>query len=873
MNCFSFTLYDIQHGPALGAILLLTPMRPALTRLLKRPSALSIIDSLAASSIGIEQLDSRHTRLQCYSRCTKKSQSIEESGHGPLTDEKTKPLWQPKPKKKQPTLAVYDIELAHDHKPDEVSPRARGSPANTLADTKLQKLRLDPERLEFESDIGHTDKLGSRLVDLPENRNNFELWEELLRFRQRHYGDKGTQAIWEGLTVRVRGVILPFYGDRADFFWRSFLDLGLSREVFLKDVVDYAVTLKDKHFECWPQLYEHVIGGLLERGMGKQAFKWHMKFQASTLWGPRDFEKILPYILSSSNLNPDNNMLLLPGARSTPQPKLPIPVGIKTLKQLCLTIDFPIYGLVIANILERGYGEYALVMHNWLTTHQKHPKSIKEIKPLLEYVRNYGLRKEYDSLRRYAKERFLSSSPGADLSQYLLDSDVTNEQKSKTGFSGERQYKDDLAARLFATRAFNIDVTVGGLRMLGVSKIGPRAIREMAARAHDSQELLANIKSLSKSGISVADSVFTRLVPKLASQNRDFLLADLLQSDQHPDVLEDVKLQESLLISYYMARDWRQYNVSLAILAEHFPDTPDLLDIHFRKHVAAGELGAASKVVDELTLRGRTLSEDSVDFMADKLLPNRRVRHRPQQIKGARDLDNMMYVFKVLQRVVPTGCYVSAAFWKELLQRLGMGDHWDELRECSLWLVRQYVHRPVENDKLRGIFPSHRKSVMPSDSRLLALIFCQKTQQAIVAWGFKFRVTRETESKYALKHPGTDDGLTPWVRGLLLLRDLEQAGLLLNTPSIQSATRTRLTLLFGSYSHSAVRFNRMLRRVNPYSLARVLGDIDLAWGLPLFQEKGYSPGDAPLDKLLNRWRSSRSLRNSAKVMLSRRRAR
>lgn len=846
-------------------------MRPALTRLLKRPSALSIIDSLAASSIGIEQLDSRHTRLRCYSRCTKKSQPIEESGHRLLTDEKTKPLWQPKSKKKQPSLSVYDIEPAHGESA-EYRPRPHGSTTKILPDTGLQKLRLDPERLEFESDIGHTNELGSRLVDLPENRNNFELWAELLRFRQRHYGDKGTQTIWEGLTVRVRGVRLPCYGDHADFFWRSFLDLGLRREVFLKDVVDYAVSRRDKG-EFWSGLYEHVIGGLLERGMGKQAYKWHVQLQSSHLWDRGDFEKILPYILSSRNLSPDNSTLLLPGARSTSRPKLPVPVGIKTLKALCSMIDDPIYGLVIANILERGYGEYALVMHNWLTFHEKHPKSIKEIKPLLEYVRNYGLRKEYDSLRRYAKERFLSSSPGADLSQYLLDSDVTDERKSKAEFSGERQYKDDLAARLFATRAFNIDVTVGGLRMLGVSKIGPRAIREMAARAHDSQELLANIKSLSKSGISIADSVFTRLVPKLASQNRDFLLADLLQSDQHPDVLEDVKLQESLLISYYMARDWRQYNVSLAILAEHFPDTPDLLDIHFRKHVAAGELGAASKVVDELTLRGRTLSEDSVDFMADKLLPNRRVRHRPQQIKGARDLDNMMYVFKVLQRVVPTGCYVSAAFWKELLQRLGMGNHWNELRECSLWLVRQYVHRPVENDKLRGIFPAHRKSGIPSDSRLLALIFCQKTQQAIVSWGFKFRVTRETESKYALKHPGTDDGLTPWVRGLLLLRDLEQAGLPLNTPSVRLATRTRLALLFGSYSHSAVRFNRMLRRVNPYSLARVLGDIDLAWGLPLFQEKGYSPGDAPLDKLLNRWRSPRSLRNSAKVMLSRRRAR
>ncbi|KAJ6032664.1 hypothetical protein N7540_003396 [Penicillium herquei] len=839
-------------------------MRPALTRLLKRPSALSIIDSLTASPIGIEQLDSRYTRLRCQSQCAKQSHLAGDDNACGVKG-RTRPLWRPKAKKKELSFAVYDIEPTHDDSESHV--HENRSTSSNPAKTPTQQLRLDPERLEFESDIGHTDEPGSRLVDLPKHRNDFELWEELLRFRQRHYGDKGTETIWEGMTLRVDGLQIPLSGDRADFFWQSFVSLGLKREIFLREVMNYAISIWGDDGECWPRLHEYVVGGLLERGMDKQAIEWHRKLQSSKLAKPEDLSRILPHVMSPPKLTATPDLLLLSGVQSANRSK-ENRLRLRTLKELCREVDRNVYGLVIKSILEQGHGEHALSMHNWLTARQDHPQSMKEIDPLLDYTRDYGLRQEYDNLREYAQTRFSSPSCGPEVPEKTLDAKESERQDEEVPPAKKHSYKDDLAARLFATRALNMDMIIGGLRMVGVSRIGPRTLREMALRVQDGQEILANLKLLRLSGISVADSVFTRLVPKLAAQNREFLLSDLLQSDQHPDVLEDRQVQESLLVSYYMARDWRQYNVSLAILAEHFPDCPDLMDIHFRKHLAAGELSAASKVVDELTLRGRTLSEDSVDFMADKLLPNRRMHHRPQQSEGISERDAMVFLFGVLQRVVPTGCYVSAAFWEEFLKRLGMGNYWDELRECCLWLAQQYAHGPGESDKHRGIFSSQAPSVK-ADSRVLTLVLGEKMQQAIVAWGFKFRVTRETEAKCAIQHPTTGDKLIPWVRGLLLLRELEQAGLTLHAGPIRSATRIRLNLLFGTYSHSAVRLNRMLRRVNPYNLGRVLDDIKLAWGEFLFDEEEVEQPE----QLLNPARTLRSRKNSAKVILSQRRAR
>ncbi|KAJ6096679.1 hypothetical protein N7486_007425 [Penicillium sp. IBT 16267x] len=842
-------------------------MRPALTRLLKRPSALSIIDSLAASSIGIEQLESRYARLRCHSQCTNQSSLVDDNNPGP-SHQKTKTLWPTESKKKPVSFSVYDIEP--NPQSEEPSFCANDVAPGDASEYLVKSLRLNPERLEFESDIGHTNDLGSRLVDLPEHRNNFELWEELLRFRQRHYGDQGTQAIWEGLTNRAGGVKLPLTGNRADFFWQSFVDLGLTREIFLKDVLDYAIILGGSDGCCWPRLYEQVVGGLLDRGMSKRAIEWHRKLQDSHLANPSDLIRIMPYAISPQSLPPVNDLLLFANPRPQLGSKKPY-MRLKTLKALCRGIDHQIYGPVILKSLEQGYGEDALAMHGWLTTRNDHPQSLQELQPLLEYTRKYGLRQEYDNLRDYAQNRFPSLSLEQDLSQKppANETNQRDQGNTKSSRSGKHQYKDDIAARLFATRALNLDMVIGGLRMLGISKIGPRTLREMAVRARDSREILGNLKLLRQSGITTPDSVFARLVPKLAAQNREFLLSDLLQSDQHPDVLEDVKLQESLLVSYYMARDWRQYNVSLAILGEHFSDSPGLLDIHFRKHMATGELGAASKVVDELTLLGKTLSEDSVDFMAEKLLPRRRMHHKPQVRPAPVAGEALMFVFKVLQRVVPTGCYVSPDFWEELLKRLGMGNHWNELRECSLWLVRQYSHRPEGSGKLRGIFPSQQRSINRSDSRVLDLIFSERMQQAIIAWGFRFRVTRDTETKYSCEHPATGDKLIPWIRGLILLRELEEAGLTLQLGPIRAATKIRLNILFGLYCHSAVRFNRMLRRVNPYSQDRVFKDINLAWGESLFQGMEYSQPE----RLLNPTRTYFSRRNSRGVTLSRRRAR
>ncbi|KAJ5899778.1 hypothetical protein N7495_004522 [Penicillium taxi] len=811
-------------------------MRPALLRLLKRPSAVSLLDNLASTSTGIEQLETRYTRLRTDSPWNR-HKLLNRSDQIQVNDETedSYPL---------ELLSVHEIEPSESHVPD-LSQRANKPNPENPSNLQIKELRNQFERLNFESDIGHTNDLGTRLVDRPEYKNNFELWEEVLRFRQRYYGNKGTAEIWKGLTLRVEGVQLPSTGDRAGFLWNSFVELGLEDNTVLQEVVNYAINMANSGVECWPQLHESIVGGLLDRGLKEEAIEQHRKLMKADLILPDGMVRILRPAIWPAYLNGKKRQLC-------PGRSLFFPTTLlRTVRDLCrfnyyyLSGDSSnrrprIYAQVIKMTLEQGWGGEAFFMHKFLIKYDDHPLKIEQVLPLLRHIRKYGSRMEYHELQRYVERRFPRPS------------------RTKPLRAAKEPSKRDLGARLFATRALSFELAIGGLKMLRVYSIGPESLREMALRAHGGQDILNKLKLLEESCISIEDCVFSRLVRKLAAQRRELLLSDLLKSDQHPDVLEDWKMQESLLISYYLAQDWPQYNIALAALTELFPRAPDLFDIHFRKHIAAGELQAAFKVVDELTLRGWGLSAYSVDYMAEYILTPRRPRNRPPPGIGHAVRDEVMFIFKILQRVVSAGGYVSAKFWIELLRRLGMCHYWDELRECCLWLAHHYTLSTDFNP---------RPSTVQRDDRILATIFNPGMQKAIIAWGFFLRVTRRGAFKSMISHPTTGENLVPWVRGHLLLHEMEQAGVVISMNSIKRSTRQRMTLLFGNIGHSARRMNRMLRRNNPYQFHQIMQDIDRAWGETLYTRGEL---DRP-QKWLHPYRTKKSLRQSARVKLSLRR--
>lgn len=812
-------------------------MRPALLRLLKRPSALSVIDSLISRPVGIEQLESRYRSecIRCHSQSAQPARCVDT-----VTLESTK---QPPTRRTRPppSFRVHGIQpppREQAHKDGRTSLQDSNTQPASLA------LGLRPDKLEFESDIGHTDDIGTRLVDDPANRHNFTLWEELLRYRQRHYGEKGTVDIWEGMMSRVDGIELPVSGERADFFWQSFVELGLKREVIMRELASYAYALWDRTGARWDGFYESVVAGFIERGMTQRAIEWHKKLQHPHLAHPNDVVRILNAAL----------MLHHQSGRSPASPvRHIVSPGLSAFQNICrATPGHRIYGPVISTLLKSDCIEEVFPMHTFMIEQGDHPSSFEQIRALLEYAESYGPSNFVRKLRRYVAYRFPDETNGTKHSRDGERSSLPSKQTES--WPREKPFKDEFGARIFATKALNFDMILSGLRMFNVPAIGPHSLREMAIRAHGGHDILDKLQRLEKAGISIGDSVFSRLLRKLAAENRSILLSDLVHSDQHPDMLEDAQAQESLLVSYYIARDWRLYNMTSAILSELCDDEVDLLNIHFRKYVAAGDFALASKTVDDMVLRGMALTGQSIDYMVSQVLAPRRLGVGPVQGSTMSPVQEVNFVLRILQRVLPAGTSVSPDLWVEILKRLGMTGSWNELQRCCEWLARHYsfqTNRAKVFDASKYASCETATVLRQRNRRVLETIFSRRMQAAIVAWGFRKRVSSKPR-----------DDLIPWVRGLTLLRTLEKIGVHLWEDSIRRACRHRLAVLYGSPRQSSRLMNRLLRRENPYSLGRVINDINSAWGESLFTD----PEHGDVDELVNPPSSGMSQRRTQRTI-------
>ncbi|PYH96779.1 hypothetical protein BO71DRAFT_159898 [Aspergillus ellipticus CBS 707.79] len=827
-------------------------MRPALLRLLKRPSALSVLDSLISMPIGVDQLDlGRTTRcIGCL------SESSRRPGNVPLAELRhTRGSGRSSPSTKRAfSFRVYNIRSPC----QQATTGTEGSnlPKDSGLNLQSRSLALQPETLEYESDIGHEDEIGTRLVDSPAHRNDLALWAELLHYRQRHYGDNGTLEIWDGLTVRVDGVELPVDGEMADFFWQSFVDMGFKRDVLMNEVVNYAFKLWNKTGKRWDKLYEAIVGGYIERGMARPAVAWHKKLQHPHLACPNDILRVFRPDVAAQQRG-----RVAGSAKAGRIPRL------RAFRGICrVTEGHQIYAPVMSTLVRGGYLENLRPMHIFLIEKHDHPLTFSDLKPLLECAEEFEPR-FYQELYDYASQQFPTEIGETQESKSTVQDEV---EEITPG--GQQHMKDDFCARVFATDALDFETILSGLKMFGVPAIGPQSLREMALRAHGSQDILHKLQELDRAGISIGDSTFARLLRKLATENRDIVLSDLLHSDEHPDALEDSCVQESLLLSYYLSRDWRLYNMTLAILSELSKEGPDLLNIHFRKHLAAGEWDLASKIADTMILRSETPSRASIDSMVQIVLTPRKPGAGPVQGQGRSEIAEVTFMFRILQRIIPLGASVDPELWKEMIKRFGLMNRWDELRTCCLWLARHNSPTWKQANSALEIIassatprPADAGLLLRQGEALLQAIFSNRMQSAIVNWGFQMRVS----SKWGDDSPAGVDGenLVPWVRGLVLLRELEQYGVQLSTSSISDACRYRLTVLFGQSRPSNRDKNRMLREENPYSADQVVRDINRAWGEPsLFGGQEYTD----FYGLVNRRTSKMSVRRTGRTLWRRR---
>ncbi|KAK2877775.1 hypothetical protein FQN49_001202 [Arthroderma sp. PD_2] len=683
----------------------------------------------------------------------------------------------------------------------------------------LRKWQLDPQQLELESDVGHNRNIGDKLVDDSRFSRDFTLWRELLLYRQRHYGDDGVIQIWKGLTRRCPGVLLPTEGKLADFLWEGFVAVGLKEDWLLGELQAHAEAIWKDNGARWAFFYERVIGTFVKKGYQSQVLIWHQA-------------------LKDLHLDSPNGILCVF------EPAMSAKGGLEIFRELCqLSTGHRIYASVIPVLWRQNKFQPALVMHDFLMRQGDVPSSIEDVRPLIQYVRKYSTMQQ--------QSHFMAGlinagtlSPGATLDGYHSKSSHSATATTDTPGTTDAQtptVKDDLGARLFATKTFTFELILGGLKMFGVKAIGPLTLREMALRAANITELQHYMSELNEIGISTGGSVFAKVVGHLISRKDQRSLQDLIHSDQHPDALESLETQESLLHHYSISHDWRRANLTLTILSFLSHEDPHSYNIQLRNALKLDDKRLIAEILDKMKNKRISPSTKTIKWMVWNMLPSRRIGRRPILDKSSREA--VLRLFGIFQYVIKYGGHIPPESWEAGLKQLVISHRWSELERLCLWLAETYS--PQNNPPGSEILNTQLSPAHPQSP--LRIIFSAQFQKALIVCGFQ----RKPEFNFS-GHPTmnpfspTPEPVVLWVCGLILLRRLKEKGVYVQTNTVRRECRLRLAMLFGGGPPSKRKSNRHLRRVNPWTLDQIIADADSVWGMPLFSKFGSNK-----DKLVN----------------------
>lgn len=434
---------------------------------------------------------------------------------------------------------------------------------------------------------------------------------------------------------------------------------------------------------------------------------------------------------------------------------------------------------------------------------------------------------------------------------------------------------DRLCARFFATAAFPVDFVITGLAAFGVNEIGPLAFRQLALRCETTTELLDKVRRIKEARLTVHPGVFCTAILRLANESREVLLRNLLSSDQHPDVIADKATQIRLLKKHVKERDWPSAHWTLYVLTHfHSEKSNEAWDHLVQYHAKESDWTTFSAVLDDVLANSVWISQTTISQILKCRLRARRPAHAPIMLPDAPD--ELLHLTNFMRGLLKIGYIPTPTLWSELIRRFGKTNRWDELSRLLLWLAQKYSPYSVVTSAVDQSIPAEHslqqrrfnrwhmnkareRTYTPTDQRHpLQQLFPLAMQRAIVDWGFKsgyhdlekffhrrlqddakkngldtysFRSGcqyKELFSKISNDMPGPEN--YP-LRGLILLRQLQDQGVHVDAATVRQAAKNRLWLLYGPGGISNVKGNRRARMINPWTFEEMLGGIQRITGI------------------------------------------
>ena len=663
------------------------------------------------------------------------------------------------------------------------------------------------KQYQYESDLGDTSNQGARLVDDPSYGADFDLWQELIRFRRRRKDTKGGDVIWE--EIQKRNLQLSTEGRPADRAWDGFVRLG-----DWENLVAYAQWIREGTGKTWQGLYFRILSHCLTT-KPNHAHRWHKRLFAEFPPSFRQLRYLFNLAVSSKG-------------------------ALTAFKAIYMDLPNCItYRNMYRTIIPRlcGAEKYGMAVewHHLMMSMNDIPSTSISVNPLLHYLAIHGRHRQFMDIINgmvRAGVSFEDSDDHLRAHKAWISSEIVNRELGESRGIAPKVLSDGFCARLFATTTFSIDTIINGLRAIGTNTIGPLSLRELALRERSSTILChRRIVQLKDAGITLGDSTFSTLVVSLASNNEGELLQEVVNCDMHPDAFEDKDLQLSLLDSYHRNGDRLRVDRSLAIITVKM--SPEIhWNVLLRSSLKRQDTARFYQILDTMQENQMLVSAKSSTYIGIHMLSTRQRSRRPVRT------DDVRKVVGIFQRILRARGAVSPWEWKEILRRLGMMGRLVEFEKVSIWLMDWYSNPKAQASELNRFNQKRHHARVSQLSRFnqkkhrarglvsaqhaqhpLRAIFSAPLQHAIVAWGFQHASHVET-------------GLT-WRWGLELLRKLKRRNVLVQRDTIRRACRLRLIALFG-HGRSNRKINRLAQSLNEHSIEYYGREIEAICGRDIF---------------------------------------
>lgn len=762
-------------------------MRPALDRLLARPSSLRLLRSLI-------EAPNLHAAIptQCRRRnaCTLAS-PLGDLGHAVNHN-------QPEPPKKR----------TRPHNPKASRTFCSAGDEKAL----LEFINSQRPRREGDRHNASPHDIAKRVVDIIDSSNQkaLDVWQRM---------KDGGISVSRSKSAKL---------SKIDHVWIMLLRVGLRQPDLIEDIHEY---IDDRHSRSeWLELYRAAIAYLLENGHGTEAIQLHDKMAALSLPDIRTGGAVMRDVIFSPSNNADIEALK----------EIYIRAGHRSL-----------YGQFIPDLCSRKMYSEAYEWHQFLIRYSDVPSTKNQILPLLQHFSRTDAEKADRIMADLTLSRSeLFSSFNAVGANHKLAKQVRSFAGEGLLDVEKLGGQDKWMAQLFATRWISLSASLATVHAAGVGELGPLSLQALAQRAQTVEAIDTQLSRLDNYGIGITTSAYGRALSSFSKQKNQLLIDSLLESDQHPSCYDDADLQRQLIKAARTSKDWAAFDFLTSMqLASSVNPMAETCNVRLKQAGRDRDHVALMKTLEEMRLNRIPVRVSSIMDLEDTILKPRRKGHRPDQtVEGYVRADNDFYI-SVLKSIMSYGGFVPVTAWREVTKRLGMVGRIDDLFSLSMFLVDAYMPKrglksPVPSDTFHSELPPDH------ELHPIRIHFGDIHQRSIVEWcimhglnSYAAQIRDGMElARMTPTHKLKEDFCRKIRPGMDFLKVLRERGVYIKDSNIRRAFYTRMVILYGPGLSNRV-FNRRQIPYNPLSLDEMVSLVHTTWGKTFWPSVKVLEGD------------------------------